>query len=481
MMNAGVVGPGAGSDTVSVSKTSAKGDSAEGKSGFLDALTSHESGKKTTAKPGNDASNLDENDAGRTKPKRGNWMLENPPATRAPRDQAVTSETQNRDAAAGLDRLNAGRKKSADSDNPKDDLAELLSVKASHGKAGGKTGNGKVENNTAAGAVAEETAETTEKAAAGKGEGALNDVLSLLNGAAAANAAAGEKPVAKTDSRRDAAVIRGDVAGGRDLAQLSGDDSALPADVGAGDAVADANKTFRFARADGRGQTMDMTISGGKGDRAELATRGGGTGQAEMVTVVDARRYLGFEQGSNAGAVINSLSSDPDWHGAMQSSSALSNAAAWTSTGKVVNTLKIQMNPIELGLVTATMRLRGEELTVELTVETRAAYRQLSEDQRKIVDALKAQGFAVDQVSIVLSNVDRSDAANSQNGSQGQTFGQQASQGGGGGNSSTGPGAGDADRQQERNRGMVADDTVAEKQSGAATISGGGRPGHVYI
>lgn len=39
----------------------------------------------------------------------------------------------------------------------------------------------------------------------------------------------------------------------------------------------------------------------------------------------------------------------------------------------MVNTLKIQMNPIDLGLVTATMRLAGDALNVDLKVETGAA------------------------------------------------------------------------------------------------------------
>jgi chemotaxis protein MotD len=109
----------------------------------------------------------------------------------------------------------------------------------------------------------------------------------------------------------------------------------------------------------------------------------------------------------------------------MQPSSALSNAAEWTSAGKVVNTLKIQMNPIDLGLVTATMRLSGDALNVDLKVETGAAYRQLKEDHGKILEALRSQGYTVDNVTISMAPVDRSDAGN-QSSAQGQSSQQQS-------------------------------------------------------
>ena len=60
------------------------------------------------------------------------------------------------------------------------------------------------------------------------------------------------------------------------------------------------------------------------------------------------------------------------------------------------------MHPIDLGMVTATLRLKDDELHVEIKVETGDAFRQLSDDQSAMVKALRAQGFAVDQVNIVL-------------------------------------------------------------------------------
>jgi len=146
-----------------------------------------------------------------------------------------------------------------------------------------------------------------------------------------------------------------------------------------------------------------------------------------------------------------------------------------------VNTLKIQMHPIDLGLVTATLRLSGEELTVDLRVETGAAYRQLKEDQSRIVDALKSQGFNVDQVTVVMAP-ERSEMGNNasanQSGGQGAAFAQQQSRDGG-----QGAAAGRERRifEQERtgNGSTGMDDNRVE--TGGLRGPGGTRSGDVYL
>ena len=469
MMDAGVVGLGAGVDTASSSRAAAKSSGGEGgNAGFSDVLSSQEGGKQQASKPGQESGNLDEQgaDTARRKMKRDPWQHEHALDGREPHQAAANGKAASEEIQRKLEQR----------EEDKEALAELLSAKPGKGKAA-KTDGASVAGKSDEGNAGEEAADIAAKTAAGKGEGNVSDVLSLLDGNAVA-AIAGQQGERRTDGRRDPATIRADGADSRDqLGKKSDGDRQLPGDDAARELAADSSKTFRFSRSDGRGQAMDMTISGGRGERAEATARSAGTGQAETVTVLEARRYLGFEAAANSASVVSSLSSDPEWKAALQPGSALSNAAAWTSTGKVVNTLKIQMNPIELGLVTATMRLRGEELTVELTVETRAAYQQLADDQRKIVEALRAQGFAVDQVTISLASAERADTSG-QNGSQGQAFGQQASQGGEG-NGSSGGRAGDANAERGRNGEMAADDKVAEHQADAGT--GGARPGHVYI
>jgi chemotaxis protein MotD len=96
------------------------------------------------------------------------------------------------------------------------------------------------------------------------------------------------------------------------------------------------------------------------------------------------------------------------------------------NTTTTVNTLKLQMNPENLGSMTASLRLKGEELTVEVKVETVEAYRHLTNDHDQILKALKDQGFSIDQVSIQLSSAaagDKTDLGQDRNSQSGQDLG----------------------------------------------------------
>lgn len=117
----------------------------------------------------------------------------------------------------------------------------------------------------------------------------------------------------------------------------------------------------------------------------------------------------------------------------MQPGSSLSNEAAQSSTGKVVHTLKLHMTPIELGSVTMSLRLAGDELAVHMTVENVAAYKKLQQDSNSILEGLKAQGLTVDNITISIASSDKSDQtgtqANNQQNQQAQQQGQQAAAG----------------------------------------------------
>lgn len=113
----------------------------------------------------------------------------------------------------------------------------------------------------------------------------------------------------------------------------------------------------------------------------------------------------------------------------LSSNSAVQNADPIydTSQPKMVNTLKIQLVPANLGVVTAVMKLAGEELQVQLQVDNIEAYRKLSADSASIVNTLKNQGFGIEQVNVQLTSGDRGAG---QQGSQqsGQSFQGQAQQ-----------------------------------------------------
>jgi len=326
--------------------------------------------------------------------------------------------------------------------------------------------------------------DTAVDADAEAGDGDITDVLGLLKkepgDTAAVLQASAHHAVAKAD---DAAAGTKDakaegVNGAKADAHVSdalaavaphGSDARVP---GTENAEGVEGKTFRISRADGRGQSMDMHIG------TEQPGEKSGKSSVENVSVLESRRYLGLVQNPNSANVTAALSGDKEWAQAMQPSSALSNAAEWTSTGKVVNTLKIQMSPIDLGLVTATMRLSGDTLNVDLKVETGAAYRQLKEDHGKILEALRSQGYAVDNVTISMAPVERADVGNQAN-SQGQASQQQQQ-------SLAQQGQGGEARERQNQTARQTDGGFNGAggngvENASAVDAGGSRPGSVYL
>ena len=284
---------------------------------------------------------------------------------------------------------------------------------------------------------------------------------SAAGGAQDAKVQAGGKTSAKADMHADATA--------------KADASDLVDAADAGDVPqSDTDRLFRLIRADGKGKDLDMSLSG-SGDRATLRDANPTGPKGETVTVVDARRYIGLAQTGNAGAVTTAITQDPEWTASLSATGGLGHSEA-AATGKVVNTLKIQMHPIELGLVTATLRLHGDELVVSLQVETGEAYRQLTDAQDAIVRALRGQGFAVDQVSVQLAPVDRS--ANTQGDSQQQqqfSSQPQAREGGNGRQGGNGEDTGTFAREGASHEGNMAEN--------ASGLAGGQsqRSGGVYL
>jgi chemotaxis protein MotD len=165
---------------------------------------------------------------------------------------------------------------------------------------------------------------------------------------------------------------------------------------------ADPDTHFQFATASADDRRIERWTTGNQS--SENGT--GAQAKFESITVLDARRYLALAPDSNAFQLVANIAGDKELSNAITASLVDPNKTAATS--KVVNTLKLQMNPHDLGTVTATLRLRGEELSVSITVQNAAAYNQLTSDQDKMMEALRAQGFTVDQVTIQLVTPDRS-------------------------------------------------------------------------
>ena len=133
--------------------------------------------------------------------------------------------------------------------------------------------------------------------------------------------------------------------------------------------------------------------------------------QPATVTVVESRQYLGVApQQANAEAIAKAVSGNEAWSAVLRNETPIQSSAP-------LQTLKIRLNPAELGMVDATLRLSGDKLVVELNVQTTEAYRQLSDNRQSVLNALRGQGYGVETLSVQLSPSDRS-------GQQGASTGQ---------------------------------------------------------
>lgn len=101
--------------------------------------------------------------------------------------------------------------------------------------------------------------------------------------------------------------------------------------------------------------------------------------------------------------VINAVAADVGPQQAFSTASATTQMAG--SVAVPTHVLKIELHPAELGMVTAHLRLSGEQLSIELKPETHDAYRRLSSDSEAIVKSLRGLGFEVDKVTIMQPSV----------------------------------------------------------------------------
>ncbi|MEY9533154.1 flagellar hook-length control protein FliK [Sinorhizobium fredii] len=307
--------------------------------------------------------------------------------------------------------------------------ADLKADEASDPDGKAVTGKPKGHLPTEVGATENSEAEATpegDTGSAGPANGPVSDLLSLLGGSA--------PPAAAFDTAGGELTDKAERSTGNRVDGLAAETANVSADAAAADGSrteeqgdAGSDRLFRFARADGKGQAVSMSISADGEATAVESGKSSANARAEAVTILEARRYLGVAMNTNSAAVTGAIAGDGEWAQALQSSALSAQPEASSQAGKTLNTLKIQMHPIDLGTVTATLRLKDDELQVDLKVETGEAFRQLRDDQSEMVKALRAQGFAVDQVNVVFNA--GGDASNG-SGAQPQTQGQLGQSGG---------------------------------------------------
>lgn len=322
--------------------------------------------------------------------------------------------------------------------------------------------------------VADETVDT-----ASTDTTTLDDMLSLLSLPLAGGQTEQTTVAASEFNAAQQGAINGvdaQATGARALPEQAGQDVAS----GDGASSTEDGAVFRFQRSDSAAAGVDMYVAPGTDGSVDVDVSAPTAKDAPVVQVVDSRRYLGLAPNSNALSVASTIANDPQWATALDPASKLANSALFASTSNVVHTLKIQMNPVELGNITATMRLVGEDLSIHLTVHSSSAYRELTNDSNSIMDALKAQGFSVDQISVSMSSSSDKSGDNAAGGRQASDMGQSQQQQG---NRQSG---GDARQADQFDRTSSGSATAGGNDAGVvegtvAAGAGSARPEHVYL
>ncbi|MER9329584.1 flagellar hook-length control protein FliK [Mesorhizobium sp. M0488] len=136
--------------------------------------------------------------------------------------------------------------------------------------------------------------------------------------------------------------------------------------------------------------------------QSSLRSEAGKQLSAERIDVVSERSFPAPPQvpmSQAALSVIGAITADGGPRQALSTASATAQLAGPVAVPTHV--LKIELHPAELGMVTAHLRLAGEQLSIELKPETHDAYRRLSSDSEAIVKSLRGLGFEVDKVTIM--------------------------------------------------------------------------------
>lgn len=127
---------------------------------------------------------------------------------------------------------------------------------------------------------------------------------------------------------------------------------------------------------------------------------------ANRIEVVSERSFPAPAQNpmsQAAAAVIDAINTDRGLRQAVSTTPATPQATA--SVAGPAHILKIELHPAELGMVTASLRLSGEQLSIELKPQTHEAYRRLASDSETIVKSLRGLGFEVDKVTILQPSI----------------------------------------------------------------------------
>ena len=147
-------------------------------------------------------------------------------------------------------------------------------------------------------------------------------------------------------------------------------------------------------------KNLDEALSSARSEAGKQAA------SANRVEVVSERSFPAPAQNpmsQAAATVIDAIKADSGLRQAFSTTPATPQTTG--SVAASAHILKIELHPAELGMVTASLRLSGEQLSIELKPQTHEAYRRLTSDSEAIVKSLRGLGFEVDKVTILQPSI----------------------------------------------------------------------------
>ncbi len=149
------------------------------------------------------------------------------------------------------------------------------------------------------------------------------------------------------------------------------------------------------ASAPPRAEATTPAPAGADKPQPVVSVLGFSTSSAPVVPANIVPANLASQLSATGAGVVAAIEAEPTWRAA-----AAEAAPQRGQTAGVVSSLRIQLNPAELGMVTARLVATGSQLEIEIRVESNDARQKLAHDADAIVKALRGVGYDIERVTI---------------------------------------------------------------------------------
>ena len=216
-----------------------------------------------------------------------------------------------------------------------------------------------------------------------------------------------------------------------------------------------SERVDRLAALDRLDKQMERDLARGQQGDGDLSAIAGKAAEAG-VNKNSAESMLGHLSSASQ-SILSAVRENSNWN-KMLSTPTVQFTEMVKPNGKMLQTLNVTLNPVELGRVDLNLRLNQGQVTIEVKAESEQAYRALLVDQDALANTLRGLGFKVDAITV--------NGPASENGPQFQNSGPSDD-----GNSASGYEAGNSSKGQDPYDGADATNTpmtVSDEEAAAA-------------